>query len=739
MAELIITEKPKAAQRIAEALADGKAIKKGAKGVSYYEITHGNKDIIVGCAVGHLFGLAEKEKKRGMRFPVFDVEWKPTFETTKSAAFSKKYYEMLKKLSKDAKDFVVACDLDVEGELIGFNILRFICKQKDARRMKFSTLTKDDLVEAYEKISPHIEWGLAHAGETRHELDWYYGINLSRALTSAIKKAGLFKILSIGRVQGPALQIIVQREKEITAFKPQPFWQLQLLGKAKNGELTALHEKDKFWDKKEADKVHEKVKGRNGTVAEVKSDEFQQAPPCPFDLTTLQTEAYRCFGAPPKATLEIAQELYTSGLISYPRTSSQQLPPTIGYAKILTAISQQQEYAELAKRLLKGGLKPNNGKKTDPAHPAIYPTGLKPKSLDKRGQRIYDQVVRRFLATFAEAATRETMTVKIDVNGEMFIAAGTRTKVRGWHEFYGLYARFKEMELPQVIKGETVTVKKLELLAKETKPPARYTEASIIKELEKRNLGTKATRAEIVDTLFKRGYVSGRAVEATNLGIKIIETLGKYSPEIIDEELTRHFELEMEEIQEDKKKGGDVLEEAKTVLVKIIEGFKKKEKDIGEGLFEATKESETKENTIGKCPTCSTGTLMMKRGKFGRFIACSTYPECKTTFKLPATGLVKALDKVCETCKHPMVTVIKSAKRPQEVCINPDCPSKVSPDARKLISENENSTCKKCGEGKMVLRRSIYGGFLGCNKFPKCRNIIKVNGNSNSYANKTVP
>ena len=728
---LIISEKPKAAQRIAEALADGKVIRKGDKGVSYYEITHGDKDIVVGCAVGHLFGLAEKQKKRGMAYPVFDVEWKPLYETNKSSAFSKKYLETIKKLAKSATEYYIGCDKDLEGELIGFNVLRFACSASDGKRMEFSTLTTPDLVEAFENAKPHIDFPLISAGETRHTLDFYWGINLTRALTSSIKKAGIFKMLSIGRVQGPALQIIVQREREIKAFKPQPFWQLQLQGRVKNGEMAALHEKDKFWDKKEADAVYAKTKGKNGTVAEVKRDEFKQQPPFPFDLTTLQTEAYRCFGAPPKATLEVAQELYTSGLISYPRTSSQQLPPTIGYSKILTALSQQPDYGVLCKKLLqKQGLKPNNGKKTDPAHPAIYPTGVKPKTMDKRSGKVYDLITRRFLATFADAATRETVSVRIDVNKEIFVAAGTTTKHKGWHEFYGPYAKYKEEELPKISKGETLTVKKLEMLAKETKPPARYNQASIIKELEKRNLGTKATRAEIVDTLYKRNYVTGRALEATNLGMKIIETLGKYSPEIIDEELTRHFEMEMEEIQEEKKNGGEVLEEAKTVLVKILDGFKKKEKGIGDELIEATKESETKENTIGSCPACGKGTLMMKRGKFGRFIACSTYPECKATFKLPSNGFVKNTDKMCETCKHPVITVIRSAKKPQEVCINPDCPSKISAGARKQITENENTGCKKCGEGKMVLRRSIYGSFLGCNRFPKCRNIVKINGNN---------
>ena len=118
---------------------------------------------------------------------------------------------------------------------------------------------------------------------------------------------------------------------------------------------------------------------------------------------------------------------------------------------------------------------------------------------------------------------------------------------------------------------------------------------------------------------------------------------------------------------------------------------------------------------------------MKKRGKFGKFIACTNYPDCKATFKLPASGLAKALDKTCETCKHPMITVIRAGKRPQEVCINPDCPSKVSPEAKQKIAESENTKCAKCGEGVMVVRRSVYGSFLGCNKFPKCRNIIKLN------------
>ncbi len=716
MTELIITEKPKSAQRIAEALADGKPLKKGEKGVYYYEITRGKKDIIVACAVGHLFGVSEKLKK-GLKYPVFDVEWQPLYEINKDAAFSKKYFDVLKKLSKQADTFTVACDYDIEGSVIGMNIIRFICKQKDARRMKFSTLTKPDLVNAYENASKSLDWEQAIAGETRHNLDFFYGINLSRALIASIKKAGMFKILSIGRVQGPALKIIVEKEREISAFKPKPFWQIEADGGVKKGKITALHKEDKFWDKKKADSAYKKARGKDGKVTGTKRQEFEQPAPVPFDLTTLQTEAYRCFGINPKVTLSIAQDLYTSGLISYPRTSSQQLPESIGYDKILKHLQKSKDYESLCSELLKKALKPNNGKKTDLAHPAIYPTGIMSRGLESFKQKIYDIIARRFLATFAEPAVRETATIEIDINGEPFMASGTRTKKEGWHRFYGPYAKMKEEELPPVEKGEAFTQEKLQILEKETKPPARYTPASIIRELEKRNLGTKATRAEIVDTLYRRGYLTDKAIKATDLGMKIEETLQKHVPEVVDEELTRHFELEMEEVMENKKKEEDVLKEAQEVLTGILSSFKKKEAELGAELIEATKASETKENTVGKCVNCSEGTLMIKFGKFGRFIACSRYPDCKTTFKLPSGGMAKTTGEVCGSCNYPKITMIRKRKKPQDVCINLDCPEK------KLDSDKENTKCEKCEKGKMVVRKSVYGQFLACDQFPKCRNI----------------
>ncbi len=711
--ELIITEKPSAAQKIAQALANGKPIKKNDKGVPYYEITHGGKDIVVGCAVGHLYTVAEKDGK-GWVYPVFDVEWRATSQVRKDAKFTAKYLTLLKKLAKDADTFTVATDFDIEGEVIGLNVVRYAAKRKDARRMKFSTLTKDELVRAYEHAQPTLDWGQARAGETRHILDYFYGINLSRALSLAVKSAGMFKVLSSGRVQGPALKIIVDKEKEIRAFVPEPFWQVELTTQ----ELSALHKKDKFFDKAEASSAFNKVKDQTQTtVFDVSAKRFEQKPPHPFDLTTLQTETYRSMGIQPKDTLAIAQELYTHGLISYPRTSSQQLPPEIGFTKILQDLQKQEKYAKLAKTTLaRKNLIPNNGKKTDPAHPAIYPTGQREK-LDGREAKVYDIIVRRFLATFAEPAMRETVQIDLDCSGEPFMTKGTRTIEKGWHEFYGPHVKLEEEEMPPVQKGDILDVMKTQMHDKETQPPKRYTPASIIKELEKRGLGTKATRAAIVDSLYQRGYVHEKSIQATEIGIRTCETLERYAPSILDEKLTRHFEDEMEEIRQGKKKEEDILARARQVLEKLLSEFKAKEKQVGADLIKAMKETRDEINFVGCCPKCKEGDLQIRKGRYGRFIACNKYPECKTTFSLPSSGVVKGLRKDCTECAYPLIEIHARRKRPQQLCINPDCPAKT---ASKEDAKKYEKPCPKC-KGRLVVRTSIYGAFLGCSSYPKCR------------------
>ena len=730
--ELIVTEKPSQAKKIAECLANSKAINKKDNGVNYYELTHGDQDIVIASAVGHVYSLAENLKS--FKYPSFDISWKPAYDVDKNSSHTRKYINVIKKLAKNADSFTVATDFDVEGEVIGWNLIRFACKQKDASRMKFSTLTKPDLIKSYEHKLETIEWGQAKAGETRHFLDWMYGINLSRALSTAIRKAGLFKTLSSGRVQGPSLKLIVDKEKEIRKFIPTPYWQIGYNGKVDKALLEANHSKDKFLDESEAKAVFEKINKEDGNIKNVEKRESKSLPPTPFDLTTLQTESYRSLKIAPKDTLAIAQELYTKGYTSYPRTSSQQLPEELGLKKLIESMKRHPIYTKYAEKLLKNNwLKPNNGKKKDPAHPSIYPTGIIPAEGELEGRyfKVYDLIVRRFFSTFADAAVRETNKITINVKEEDFIAKGTRTIYAGWHEFYGPHVKLEEEELPIVNIGDDVKYEIAKLERKETKPPKRFTPASLIKELEKRNLGTKATRAAIIDTLFHRGYVFEKSLEPTEMGIKTSDVMEKYVPDIVKEDLTRQFEEEMEDIREKKNTPEKVLEHAKKELMKILTAFQKKELDIGKNLKEALFESQEKENTLGECPVCKKAMLMIKYSPKTKqhFIGCGGYPDCKTLFSLPGNGSsARASDKTCEACGFPMIHIGKG-RNERIACFNPECPVKKKQEAEQMgpeLTKALSQPCPKCGEKSLMLRKSMYGQFIGCSNYPKCKTLIQI-------------
>jgi len=680
MTTLIISEKPKAAERIASALADG-SVKKGSSGKAvWFEITVKKEKTLVVPAVGHLFTL--KQKGDGQwTYPIFETEWVPTYEASKEAAFSKVYFHNFKKLSGEADRFIVATDYDSEGSVIGFNILRFICLTERAKRMKFSTLTSSELKESFENASDELDYPQIEAGIVRHKLDWLYGINASRALTLSIKKAtDYFKVMSTGRVQGPTLKILSKREEEIRKFVSQPYWELEAELKTKKGEtIVAKHKEGKFWDKNKAEEIKNKCEGKEAVVSDISKRKYKQNPPTPFDLTTLQTEAYAAFGFNPIQTLDIAQSLYESGLISYPRTSSQKLPARIGYVNILEKIGQQKEYKNLVEIVLKGKLKPNEGKKEDPAHPSIFPTGEYPKTLNKYETKLYDLIVRRFLAVFGEPALRETIDITFDINKEEFLAKGRRTIEKNWIEFYEKYVNYEEQTLPELKKGDVLDVLKILLLGKETQPPSRYNQASLVKELEKLNLGTKATRAQIIQTLYDRGYIKDSKIEVTELGFAVVNTLEKYCPEMLSEKLTRKFEKEMEDVERGKYEKEKVIEDAKKTLGKILNEFQKNEEKIGLELQEALFKTRNNSYILGVCPKCGKNLrIIISRATKKKFVGCEGYKDgCRVSFPLPQNGKIEAEGK-CKECGLPVIKVIRKGKRPFTMCIDPKCPSKAS-------------------------------------------------------------
>lgn len=673
--ELIISEKPQAAQKIAEALADTKPKKVRDSKVNYFSLNHDGKPIIVASAVGHLYVLGEKGGE-SWKYPVFETEWKPVHKANKAVDYTKDYIKTLEKLGKDAKEVTIACDFDVEGEVIGLNALRFAVKREDANRMKFSTLTKDELIRAYKSKQNHLEWGQAKAGETRHNLDWIYGINLSRAFTESIKKGtNQFKVLSTGRVQAPALHFLAERERKINDFKSEPYWEIYLNAESKSTPFQAQHVEDKVFDKKRAEEIVSKTEGKNGVISDIKSKKFKQSVPLPFDLTSLQMEANTMLGYTPKRTLEIAQNLYVNGYTSYPRTSSQKLPQELNLKNILNQLSKQQIYSDKVQKVLQINpqIKPNEGKKTDPAHPAIYPTGQIPSKLNAQDQKLYDLIVKRFFAVFGKDAVRETNTVNIEINGENFAIKGTRTIEKNWHELYEPYLKFEEVQLPKLEQGVEVVNKKIESIEKKTQPPKRYTQASIIKELEKRNLGTKATRAAILDSLYSRGYIVEKSIKVTELGIKMDDVLSSEMPLIVEEELTKYFEEEMELIREEKSTPEKVLKEAEDKLAPILKEVRSKEEELGKKLAGASYEAKKEMDKLGKCPKCEVGDVVIRRSKKTRkrFAGCNNYPNCKNIYPLPQQGTIEKTDQKSED-GSPMVILIRKGKRPWKFSLNPE-------------------------------------------------------------------
>ncbi len=675
MTQLIIAEKPNAAGRIAYALADGDVTKKNRGKAVWYETTIGDEKTYVVPAVGHIYTLEQEGK--GWDYPVFDMVWKPTYEVRKKSKWMKNYHTNLKKLSDKADKFVNACDYDQEGSVIGYNILKFVVGTENAARMKFSTLTTSDLQEAYKNLSEELDHGMVQSGLARHILDWLWGINLSRALTLSVKNnTNTFKVLSTGRVQGPALKILVDREREIDEFEPEDYWILEAYLESEKGELKTRHEDGKFWKEEEADESKKNASKDGANVKKVSKNKFKHKPPYPFDLSTLQREAYSAFRFSPSKTLDVAQSLYESGLISYPRTSSQKLPPKIGYKNILKKIKNQNKYSELAQKLLdRGKLKPKQGKKEDKAHPAIYPTGSKPDSLSEDDKKLYDLIVKRYLAVFGKAAVRESVKLTFDLSGEMFLGKGKRTLEPNWFEFYDPYVKKKEQKVPDLEEGDELDVSKVSKLDKQTQPPKRYTQASLVSEMEKRNLGTKATRSQIIDKLYSRGYVDGSSIKVTDIGMGVVEALEKYSPKVLSENMTRSFEDDMEKIRDGDKSKDDVVEEAKKALGEILDSIEKNEEEIGQGLKEAVMETNRKKRELGECPECG-GTLKVIKTGRSQFVGCSGYPDCENSYPLPQKAKIVPTKEKCDDCDLPTFKVIRRGKRPFEMCPDPDCKSK---------------------------------------------------------------
>lgn len=697
MHEVIICEKPKASEKISTAL-PGKVSKKNYRRIPYYEVENNGKKTTVLTAVGHLYSLAPKNRKKKK----FDLEWVPLYEKDKTKKYTKNYVDAIKNLSKDADRFIHACDYDIEGTLIGYNALKYACGPKsldNTVRMKFSTLTDEDILEAYENpIS--LDINQVDSGIARHVLDFIFGVNISKYLTDAVMKSTKRYIqLSAGRVQTPTLSILVDREKEISKFIPEPYWMIKAY---LEGEIVADHKKGKIFNRSDAEEILADCNGEDAQVTKIEIKKSKKIPPFPFDLGTLQSEAYSLFGFSPKKTQQIAQNLYTEGYTSYPRTSSQKLPKSIGYDKILKKLQNNAAFRKPISKL-KTPYKPREGKKKDEAHPSIHPTGIIPKKLSTDYQKLYELIAFRFISVFGEDAQVETMKTSLEIGKQPFTFARKRTAKLGWQEQYP-FRSVENDEFPDINEGDMLKgeVKDEE---KETKPPARYNQASLIRELEKRGLGTKSTRANIISILYDRKYVEGKKIEVKVLGEQLIDTLIKYSQKITSEELTREFETQLDKIQKGESQKDKIIEEAKAEIDSILDDIEKNKIIIGEELYQAYRES----MIVGKCK-CGSNLILISSPRGDPFVGCSGYPECKSTYSLPRGATI--LKTKCEKCGLPMISFGKPRQR---ACLDPKCGKEDQKTSNEVVGE-----CPECGK-ELIKRSGRYGEFVGCKGFPKCR------------------
>jgi len=688
---LVIAEKRNAAQRIAKILSNGKfeTVRKGRN--VYYSFNKGGDRYFIVSLRGHIIQLDYPEKFKSWN--IEDLQKLVDEEPVKMIK-EKGVANILRTLGKDADIVIIATDYDREGELIGVEALSLI-PRRPVKRAKFSALTEEEIRKAFENLVD-VNYNLASAAETRQKIDLAWGASLTRFLSIASGRRGK-EYLSVGRVQSPTLALIVEREKEIERFKPKPYWNIMAIFQ-KRRVFPGAHRDNPFWDEERAREIYEKLKdSKIGVVENYREEEKRIMPPIPFNTTEFLSEATKLGFSAAKA-MRIAEDLYMAGYISYPRTDNTVYPRSLNIGAILKSL-EKSKFSEEVKKLEKERRRyPTRGKKEATDHPPIVP--MRGAKLEGDRGKIYELIVRRFLATLAPDARYVERTVEINVKGELFISKGKEITQDGWLHYYP-YVRFEEMKIPELRRGDEVRVRKIDIVRKETKPPSRYTQSSLIKEMEKLNLGTKSTRAEIIQKLFDRGYVVGSPIRPTRLGIALVESLKNNNVEVVKPDMTAKLELDMDKIEEGKIRGDEVVRESREMLKGILSSLATRKGDVGASI------SKSLRYEIGECPDGGKLIYVERR----RLVVCEKDGETKF-YNLPRTGHVEFLDKKCPVCGLPLIKVIRRGQSPEVRCLDAKCEYNTKKD---VVGK-----CPKCG-GDLVIRQSRSGKrFIGCSNYPRC-------------------
>ncbi|MBH0289002.1 type I DNA topoisomerase [Helicobacter pylori] len=669
-----------------------------------------DKNYEVIASKGHVRDLS----KFALGIKIDETGFTPNYVVDKD---HKELVKQIIELSKKASTTYIATDEDREGEAIGYHVACLIGgKLESYPRIVFHEITQNAILNAL-KTPRQIDMSKVNAQQARRFLDRIVGFKLSSLISSKITKG-----LSAGRVQSAALKLVIDREREIKAFKPLTYFTLDALFEPhleaqlisyKGNKLKA----QELIDEKKAQEIKNELEKESYIISSIVKKSKKSPTPPPFMTSTLQQSASSLLGFSPTKTMSIAQKLYEGvatpqgvmGVITYMRTDS------LNIAKEALEEARNKILKDYGKDYLppKAKVYSSKNKNAQEAHEAIRPTSiilepnalkdyLKPEEL-----KLYTLIYKRFLASQMQDALFESQSVVVACEKGEFKASGRKLLFDGYYKILG--NDDKDKLLPNLKENDPIKLEKLESNAHVTEPPARYSEASLIKVLESLGIGRPSTYAPTISLLQNRDYikVEKKQISALESAFKVIEILEKHFEEIVDSKFSASLEEELDNIAQNKADYQQVLKDFYYPFMDKIEAGKKN--IISQKVHEKTGQS---------CPKCG-GELVKKNSRYGEFIACNNYPKCKYV-KQTENANNEATQELCEKCGGEMVQKF-SRNGAFLACNNyPECKNtkslKNTPNAKETI---EGVKCPECG-GDIALKRSKKGSFYGCNNYPKC-------------------
>lgn len=678
------------------------------------------KDYTVKASVGHVRDLPKSNKK------AIDIEagFVPHYVVSEG---KEKVIDEIKRLAKKADEVLIATDPDREGEAIAWHITEAV-ELKNPKRVVFHEITKDAVLEAL-KHPRTIDEHLRRSQEARRVLDRLVGYDLSGVIWKKVRYG-----LSAGRVQSPALRILVEREKEIRAFEPETYFTITAEVKKRSGDATqfTLSAEQNAQSEEEVESILTRAKkgvldNEKGvwTVADIQEKERTRRPKAPFRTSTLQQAASSELSMSPSRTMMLAQRLYEAGFITYMRTDSTAL--SAGAKKEARSIIEREH----GKQYVGKGTFSHKAKNAQEAHEAIRPTSLNKRDLgaDPAQKKLYNLIWRRTVASQMSDAKLKTLKLLVNASTESsvpkFVTTGSQTLFAGWLAVDSGPAR-EDVELPDVSTGDELSLLSISNEEKQTEPPNRYSEAGLVKELEKRGIGRPSTYASIIKTIQDRGYVEkeGQSLRPTDTGEVVSDFLGQNFEKYISDTFTSEMEDELDEIAEGKREYSETLEEFYKEFAPEVEEKKKGDKitDLGPAPDKFP------------CPECDSP-MVIKLGKSGTFLSCSRFPDCEGARTIEGEPMqVKETGRSCPECGNKLIE--RTGKYGTFIgCSNyPKC-KYIEEDEGEKKRRSTGIICPVCGNGEMTEKIGRFGAFYACSNYPKCKHTInaKPTGNICTY------